>query len=75
MRGFKNILFEDQFDRLRNDDDFVINAFRRQGCPHQGRGMVLLSLHAMGFNFEISEDTMSGRVQREEATINKSIYD
>ena len=34
-----------------DDDDFVINAFRRQGCPHQGRGMVLLSLHAMGFKF------------------------
>ena len=64
-----------RFQTYDDDDDFVINAFRRQGCPHQGRGMVLLSLHAMGFNFEISEDTMSGRVQREEATINKSIYD
>ena len=30
--------------------------------------MDLLSLHAIGFDFEIREDTMSGRVQREEAT-------
>ena len=53
---------------------FVINVFRRQGCPHLG-GMGLLSLHAIGFDFETSEDTMSGRVQREEATMNRNIHD
>ena len=34
--------------------------------------MDLLSLHAIGFDFEISEDTMSGCVQMEEATMNKA---
>ena len=41
--------------------------------PRQGMG--LLSLHAIGFDFETSEDTMSGRVQREEATMNRNIHD
>ena len=42
---------------------FVINVFRRQGCPHlgQGHGPIVSSI---GFNFEISEDTMSGHVER-----------
>ena len=42
----------------------VINVFRRQGCPHweQEHGPIVSSRH----NFEISEDTMSGRMQREE---------
>ena len=30
-----------------DDDDFVINVFRRQGCPHlgQGHGPIVSSRH------------------------------
>ena len=42
--SFWNELF-DVIDN--NDDDFVINVFRRQGCPHlgQGHGPIVSSRH------------------------------
>ena len=41
-------LLNELFDVIdNNDDDFVINVFRRQGCPHlgQGHGPIVSSRH------------------------------
>ena len=61
--------------KIDDDDDFCYKRVQTPGMspPRAGR-MCLLSLHAIGFDFETSEDTMSGRVQREEATMNRNIH-
>ena len=45
-----------------DDDDFVINVFRRQGCPHlgQGHGPIVSSRHNkmwFGFQFNLSDSS------------------